>query len=80
MFVKDELNELPNKAKAISTKDYNFLLSRIYITSNDGIENIFAFQLTSSTIKLRGINIVSSWESKGIYVTNLVQIKKDFFT
>ena len=48
--------------------------------SNDGIENTFAFQLTSGTIKLRGINIVSSWESKGVYVTNLVQIKKDFFT
>ena len=48
--------------------------------SNDGIENTFAFQLTSSTIKLRGINIVSSWESKGVYVTNLVQIKKYFFT
>ena len=32
VLVENELNELSEKVKAISTKDYSFLLGRMYIT------------------------------------------------
>ena len=65
----------------MSTKDYNFLLGRIgriNFTSNDGLQNRFLYQTTSSTIKLQGNNTVSSWKSQRVYVTDLVPIKSDF--
>ena len=80
-LLETELNELSNKVKAISTKDYNFLLGRIgriNFTSNDGLQNRFLYQTTSSTIKLQGNNTVSSWKSQRVYVTDLVPIKNDF--
>ena len=38
---------------------------------------MFVYQLTSSAINSTGTNTISSWESKGVYVTDLVPIKND---
>ena len=32
------------KVKAISIKDYSFLLGRMFYTSNDGFQNMFVYQ------------------------------------
>ena len=48
------------KVKAISTKDYSFLLGKIQLRSNDGLENMLVYQPTSSTIKFKGTNTVNS--------------------
>ena len=73
--------EVGKKLDSLITKDYSFLLGRIQFTSNDGLQNMFVYQPTSSTIKFRDTNTVSSSEYmlgiKGVYVTDLVPIKND---
>ena len=82
VLVKNELNELLNKFRPISMKGYSFSLGRIYFTSNGGLQNMFVYQPTFSTIKSQETNAeyVLGWRSKGVYVTDLVPIKKRFFT
>ena len=36
--------EVQKKINSLTTKDYNFLLGRIYFTSNDRSQNTFAYQ------------------------------------
>ena len=82
IVVKNELNELLNKFRPISTKDYSFSLGRIYFTTKGGLQNMFVYQPTFSTKKSQDTNAeyVVGWRSKGVYVTDLVPIKKRFFT
>ena len=35
------------------TNDYNFLLGRMYFTSNDGSQNTFVYQPTLDTLELK---------------------------
>ena len=35
------------------TQDYNFLLGRIYFTSNDGFQNTFVYPPTLDTLELK---------------------------
>ena len=39
VLTENELNELSEKVKLISTKDYNFSLGRKYFRSDDGSQN-----------------------------------------
>ena len=75
VVVENELNQLLNKIKVISKKDYSFFLGRTYFTSNDGLQNTFVYQPTFSTIKYRDTNTkyIIGWKSKGGYVTILYQ-------
>ena len=41
------------KLNILTTKDYNFFLSRIYFTSNDGSQNTFVYQPTLNTLELK---------------------------
>ena len=61
------------KLEAISTKDYSFFLGRIYITSDNGSQNLFVYQPTFSTIKYHNTRTeyLISWRSKILYTTNL---------
>ena len=40
ILVENELNELLEKDKLSSTKDYSFVLVRIYFTGNEGFQNV----------------------------------------
>ena len=51
------------------TKDCKFFLGRIYFTSNDGFQNMFFYQQTLDTLKLKkdhGTDCVLGWKSKGV--------------
>ena len=43
ILVENELNELSEKVKLLSTKRYNFLLGRMYFTGDDGYHFSSAF-------------------------------------
>ena len=43
VLIENELNELSEKLKLLSAKDYSFLLGRIYFTSDDGSQNMFVY-------------------------------------
>ena len=45
--------EVQKKLGNIITKDYNFFLSRIYFTSNDGFQNTFVYQSTLDVLELK---------------------------
>ena len=67
---KTKYLEAQKKLNSLKTKDYNFFLSRIYFTSNDGSQNAFVSQPTLDTIELhkdKGTDYVLSWKSKAIY-------------
>ena len=74
VLIENELNELSEKVKLLSTKSYNFFLGRIYFTSNDGSQNTFFYQPTLDTLELKkykGIDYVLSWKSNGVYNSKL---------
>ena len=69
-----KINELSKTVDAISTKDYNFFLDRIYFKSNDGSQNTFVYQSILDKLELkkdRGIDYVLSWKSNGVYNSKL---------
>ena len=74
------MNELSEKVKLLSTKHNNFLLGRMYITSNDGFQNMFVYQPTINSIKYknRSTEYVISWKSKGVYNSKLIALNSDF--
>ena len=45
--------EVQRKLNSLITKDYNFFLGRIYVTSNDGSQNTFVYQATLDTLELK---------------------------
>ena len=66
--------EAQKELNSLKTKDYNFFLSRIYFTSNDGSQNAFVYQPTLDTLELqkdKGTDYVLSWKSKAIYNSKL---------
>ena len=53
----------------LKTNDYNFFLCRIYVTSNDGSQNMFDYQRTFNVLRLNSGNVteyIISWKSKGV--------------
>ena len=74
VLIENELNELSEKVKLLSTKSCNFFLGRIYFKSNDGSQNTFFYQPTLDTLELKkykGIDYVLSWKSNGVYNSKL---------
>ena len=62
--------EVQKKLNSLITKDYNFLVGRIYVTSNDGSPNTFVYQPKLDLIELgkgKGIYYVLSWKLKGVF-------------
>ena len=63
------------------TKDYNFLLGRIYFTSNDGFQNTFVYPPTLDTLELKkdkGTAYIFSWKSKGVFNSKLKPLYTTF--
>ena len=50
---KTKHSEVQKELNSLTTKDYNFLLGRIYFTSNDGSQNTFVYQPTFYTVELK---------------------------
>ena len=62
--------EFQKKPISLITKDYNFFLSRIYFTSNDGSQHTFVYQPILDALELKqgkGPDHVLSWKSKGVF-------------
>ena len=45
--------EVLKKLNSLTTKDYNFVIGRIYFTSNDGSQNTIAYQPALNTLELK---------------------------
>ena len=45
--------EVLKKLNSLTTKDYNFVIGRIYFTSNDGSQNTIAYQPVLNTLELK---------------------------
>ena len=61
--------EVEKKLDSLITKDYNFFLGRIYLTRNDGSQNMFVYQLKFSVLELKidkGTEYIIGWKSKGL--------------
>ena len=52
---KTKYQKVQKKLNSLITKDCNFFLRRIYFASNDGSQNIFAYQPTLDTLELKKI-------------------------
>ena len=64
--MEKKLNDLLKQIKLSSKKDYNFFLGRIYFTGDDGLQNMFVYQPTFSTLQLqkeKGIDYILSSKS-----------------
>ena len=64
--MEKKLNDLSKQIKLSSKKDYNFFLGRIYFTGDDGLQNMFVYQPTFSTLQLqkeKGIDYILSSKS-----------------
>ena len=62
------------KLNSLIAKYCNFLLRRIYFTSNNGPQNTFAYQATLDTLELnkeKGSDYVLSWKSKRVFNSKL---------
>ena len=79
VLVENELNDLTEKVKHLSTEDYSFYLGRIYFTSDDELQKIFVYQPTYNVIKYLNTSTecIISWRSKGVYNTKLIPIKNN---
>ena len=53
VLVENEVNNLSEKIKLLSTKDYNFFLGRMHFTGDDGLKNMFVYQPAFSTLQLK---------------------------
>ena len=49
---KNTCLKVQKKLNSLKTKDYNFLIDGIYLTSNDGSQNTFVYQPTVHTLEL----------------------------
>ena len=45
--------EVLKKLNSLTTKDYNFVIGRIYFTSNDGSQNTIAYQPALDALELK---------------------------
>ena len=53
---KKKYLEVQNKLNNLITNDYNFLLRRMYFTSNDGSQSTFVYQATLDMLELKKTN------------------------
>ena len=64
----------------LSSKDYSFILGRIYFTSNDGFQNMFVYQPIFNTLKYKNMSTeyIISWKLKGVYNSKLKGLNCNF--
>ena len=74
------MNKLSEKVKFLSSKDYSFLLGGMHFTSDDGFQNMFAYQPTFNTIKHKNMSteFLICWKSKGVYNSKVIALNSDF--
>ena len=56
-------------------------LGRIYITSDDELQNLFVYQPTFGVLEYKreqGTEYFTSWKSKGFYNSKLIAFNDDF--
>ena len=73
-MAENEVNDLSEKNKLLSTKDYNFFLGRMYLTGDDSFQNMFIHQPAFGTLQLKkdkGVNYILSWKPKAEYSSTL---------
>ena len=69
------------KQTSVTKEDYNFLLGRMYFTSNDGSPNTFVYQPILDTWELKkdtGTDYILSWKSKALYNSKLKSLYTAF--
>ena len=72
--------EVQKKLNSLITKDYDFLLGRIYFISNDGSQNTFVYQPTLDTLELKkneGTDYVHRQKPKEVYNSKLKPLHTD---
>ena len=50
VLVENEINDLPEKVKVLSTKGYNFLSSKMHFTGDDDYQNFSVFVRMSNSL------------------------------
>ena len=78
---KTKLLEVQKKLNSLITKDYNFSLGRIHVTSNDGSQHTFVYQPTLDTSKFKkykGTDYVLSWKSNGVFNSKIKPLHTAF--
>ena len=78
---KTKYLEVQKKIDSLITKDYNFSLGRIYFTSNDGYQNMFACQPTFNVLELKNdkpTEYIISWKLKRLYKSKLIALHGAF--
>ena len=68
------------KVKMLPPKGCNFLLGKMHFTSDDGFQNIVAYQPVFNTLKYKNMTTeyVISWKSKVAYNSKLSVLNSDF--
>ena len=63
---ENKLTDLSNKVSQLPEKWYNFLLCKMYFTSNDSYQNFSVFLPTINSLISDNNNKVTNWISTGI--------------
>ena len=63
VLVENEINDLPEKLKVLSTKGYNFLSSKTHFTGDDDYQNFSVFVRMSNSLILDNSKKVTNWIS-----------------
>ena len=74
--------EVQKKLNSLITKDYNFFLSRSYITSNHGSRNMFVYEPTFKVLELKSdkcTEYIINWKSKGACKSKLKALNDAFW-
>ena len=77
----NKLKSFNRKITSNETKYSNFSLGRIYFTSNDGYQNMFACQPTFNVLELKNdkpTEYIISWKSKRLYKSKLIALHGAF--
>ena len=78
---KTKYLELQKKLNCLTTKNYNFLIGRIYFVSDDVSQNIFVYQPALDMLELKkdkGTDYVLSLRSKGVYTSKIKPLYNAF--
>ena len=59
VLVENELNGVSEKIKLLSTKDFDFLLGRMYFTGSDGFQYLFVYQPTFNVLDLKRASVLN---------------------
>ena len=59
ILAENELNELQEKVKLLSTKDFDFLLGRMYFTRSDGFQYLFVYEPIFNVLELKRTSVLN---------------------